>query len=80
MVYICSIIINQIKNMKAIIKVGDIIGNTKNKFRFQVVEVISVMGDFFKVKVQDISTFEFLEVTSDQMNFPGYKYQEQISL
>ncbi len=63
-----------------IIKVGDIIGNTKNKFRFQVVEVISTMGEYFKVKVQDMGTFDFLEVTSDQMNFPGYKYQEQISL
>jgi hypothetical protein len=64
--------------MEAIIKKGDVIGNTKDKFRFQVIEVLSVMGDFFKVLVEDIATFERFEVTSDEMNFQGYKYQEQI--
>ena len=64
--------------MEAIIKKGDVIGNTKDKFRFQVIEVLSVMGDFFKVLVEDIGTFERFEVTSDEMNFQGYKYQEQI--
>jgi hypothetical protein len=64
--------------MNAIIKKGDIIGNVKDKFRFQVMEVISTTDSFFKVLVEDIATFERFEVTSDEMNFQGYKYQEQI--
>ena len=64
--------------MEAIIKKGDIIGNVKDKFRFQVLEVLSTMGDFFKVLVEDMGTFEKFEVTSDEMNFQGYKYQQQI--
>lgn len=66
--------------MQEVIKKGDIIGNIKNKFRFQVMEVLHVMGDYFRVVVEDMGTFERFEVTSDQMNFPGYKYQDQISL
>jgi hypothetical protein len=64
--------------MNAIIKKGDIIGNVKDKFRFQVMEVISTTDSFFKVLVEDMGTFERFEVTSDEMNFQGYKYQEQI--
>ena len=65
--------------MEAIIKKGDIIGNVKDKFRYQVLEILSASDLFFKVLVEDITTFEKFEVTSDEMNFQGYKYQEQIS-
>ncbi len=65
--------------MEAIIKKGDIIGNVKDKFRYQVTEVLSTTDSFFKVIVEDMGTFEKFEVTSEEMNFPGYKYQEQIS-
>lgn len=56
------------------IKKGDIIGNSKNGFRFQVLEVLVDMGTFFKVIVENISTFEKFETTSDVMNFHGSKY------
>lgn len=57
-----------------VIKKGDIIGNTVRGFRFQVIEVLFVMDNYFKVIVEDMSAFETFETTSDNMNFQDYKY------
>lgn len=57
---------------------GDIIGNLKDKYRYQVIEVLQTQDDFFKVIVQDMGTFEIFEATSDEMNFKGYKYEHLI--
>jgi aspartate carbamoyltransferase regulatory subunit len=63
---------------KAIITKGDVIGNLKDKYRFQVLEVLQIQDEFFKVAVQDMGTFETFEVTSDEMNFQDYKYAHLI--
>jgi hypothetical protein len=49
------------------IEINDIVGNTVQGFKFQVLEVICQLDNFAKMKVQNISTFEIFETTTDRM-------------
>lgn len=53
------------------IKKGDIVGNTVNGFKFQVVEILYQFEGYTKMIVENISTFEKRETDSDNMYLHG---------
>ena len=53
------------------IKKGDIVGNTVNGFKFQVVEILYQIEGYTKMIVENISTFEKRETDSDNMYLHG---------
>lgn len=57
--------------MKNQIKKGDIVGNTVDGFRYQVVEVLYQCESYTKMLVENISTFEKRETNSDNMYLHG---------